>query len=83
LEQSRLVVLAELTKLSTESSHAAAEREARTTTEYKAHIEKMGEVKEKLIIARTKHEAIAFEIRMRLNKQYQDRAEYGGGKIIP
>ncbi len=77
----RKIVLAELAKLSTESSQAGADREARASIEYKAHIDKMGEVKEKLIIARVKHEAVGFEIKTRLNKQFQDRAEFKGGGL--
>ncbi len=80
-ENTRLIVLAELTAKSTESSHAGAEREARTTKEYKGFIIELGEIKEKLILSRTWHNAIEFEIRMRLAKQFQDRAEFKGGGL--
>ena len=80
-ENQRLVVLAVLTEQSTESSHSAAERQARTTTEYKEFLTELGEIKEKLTLSRAWYESIKFEINMRINRSFQDRAEYQGGRL--
>jgi len=83
VDHQRLVVLAELTKLSDEKSHTAAEREARMTKEYKDFLIKRGEIKEQLTLARAKTKAIELEIRLRINKSFAERAEYQGGKLNP
>lgn len=82
-DHSRLVVLAELTDAYAASgdSHAAAERKARISKEYKQFLIELGETRNALVIARAKTAALEHEIRMRLNKSFQERAEYKAGHL--
>ena len=80
-DHQRLVVLAEMTKLSSESTHAAAEREARTSKEYKDFLIKRADIKEELTLARARTKALDLEIRLRINKSFADRTEMQGGRI--
>ena len=80
-DHQRLVVLAEITKQSHESTHAAAEREARVSKEYKDFLIKRADIKEQLVLARAKTKALNLEINLRINKSFADRAEYQGGKL--
>ena len=63
-------------------TNAEAMRRARVSKEYKAHVEKMGELKFNVILARTKYSAIEFEIKMRINNSYQQREEFKSGSIV-
>ena len=82
-EHSRLIVLSELTNhfANAGDSIAAAERKARTSPEYKAFIEEMGEARSELVLARAKTAALEHEIKLRINKSFRDRAEYQGGHL--
>jgi len=82
-DHQRLVVLAEMTKISTESSHAAAERDARTSKTYKDFLIKRADIKEELVLARARTKALSLEINLRINKSFTDRQEYNGGKLTP
>lgn len=82
-DHQRLVVLAEVTKLSSESSHAAAEREARTSKTYKDFLISRADIRERLVLARARTKALDLEIKLRINKSYSDRSEFNGGKIQP
>ena len=83
LDHQRLPVLSEITGWFAGESHAAAERKARVTREYQEFLTKMGEVKEKLVLARARTKALDLEIRLRLNKSFQGRTEYQSGKLTP
>ena len=80
-EHSRHVVLSEVSALYGKDSLAEANRKARVSQEYKDHIQKMGDIKGNLIIARAQYEAVAFEIKMRLAKQFEDRQEFKSGNL--
>ncbi len=80
-DHSRHVILATLSAGFVGESLAGADRKARISGEYMAHIEKMGNIKGNLIMARAQYDAIAFEIKMRLSKQYEDRQEFRAGSI--
>ena len=80
-DHSRHVILATRSAGFSGDSLAEASRKARIAPEYMAHIEKMGKIKANLIMARARYDAISFEIRMRLSKQYEDRQEYKAGSI--
>lgn len=82
-DHQRLVILAEMTKQSKESSHAAAEREARTSKEYKDFLIKRADIKEQLVLARARTKALDLEIKLRINKSYVDRTEYKAGSMVP
>jgi len=74
-EHSRHVILATLSAKHVGDSLAEANRKSRIDPEYIAHIEKMGNIKGNLIMARAQYDAISFEIRMRLSRQYEDRQD--------
>jgi hypothetical protein len=84
-DHSRRIVLAELTNQFANSgdSIAAAEKKALTSKEYKDFLIELGESRSKLVIARAKTAALEHEIRMRLNKSFQERAEYKAGHLTP
>jgi len=84
VEHERPILLAQITEEIADRedcSHAVAERKARVSERYKNHIQKMGEVKAELFIARAKYDAVDHEIRMRINKSFTDRSEYQGGRL--
>lgn len=80
-DNQRLIVLQEVAQGFKGDSGAEAERKARVSKEYRAHVEKMGDIKGRLILARVKYNAVDAEIKMRLSKKYQDRREYTSGSI--
>jgi len=81
LDHQRLPLLAEITGWFKGDSHASAERQARVTKEYQEFLAKMGKTKEELVLARARTKALDLEIRLRLNKSYQDRTEFKGGGL--
>lgn len=80
-EHSRLVILAEISATFEGCGVAEAERKARVSEPYKAHIQAMGDIRGRLGVARAKFASIDHEIRMRLAKQYEQRQEYKAGSI--
>lgn len=76
-----LNVIAQDIQQKQDCSYAQAEREARISDEYKEHIDKMGEAREAVILARVKYEAIKFEIQERHSKRFDNRAQFNSGKI--
>ena len=82
-DHSRLIVLSELTNhyASGGDSIASAERKARTSPEYQAFINELGECRSELVLARAKTAALEHEIRLRINRSFQERAEYQGGHL--
>jgi hypothetical protein len=81
VDHQRLPLLSEITGWFTGESHASAERKARITPEYQEFIAKMGKVKEDLVLARARTKALDLEIRLRLNKSFQERTEFKGGSL--
>jgi len=81
IDNQRLPVLSEITGWFTGESHASAERKARTTVEYQQFLTKMAKVKEQLVLARARTKSLDLEIRLRLNKSYQERSEMKGGGL--
>lgn len=81
IDHQRLPLLAEITGWFSGESHASAERKARITPEYQEFITKMGRVKEELVLARARTKALDLEIRLRLNKSFQERTEMKGGGL--
>jgi len=72
-DHQRLIVLQQVAARQTGMSGAEAERHARTSQEYIDHVNKMGDIKGRLILARVKYNAIDHEIKMRLSNRYQER----------
>ena len=81
IDHQRLPMLSEITGWFSGESHASAERKARITPEYQEFIAKMGKVKEELVLARARTKALDLEIRLRLNKSFQDRTEFKSGSM--
>ena len=81
IDNQRLPTLAEITKWYAGKSHAAAETEARTTPEYQSFLKRMGDKKQELVLARARTKALDLEMRLRLNKSYQERSEMKGGGL--
>jgi len=80
-DKSREVVLNTVAGSFSGDSNAEAMRKARISKEYKDHIEKMGQLKFDVILARTKYSAIEFEIKMRINNSFQQREGMKAGQI--
>lgn len=79
----RLVVLAELTEyyLLSSKSQTEAERKARRSREYNEFLAKKADAKRAVHLARSKFDAVDHEIRMRINKSFEHRTEYHGGRL--
>jgi len=77
----RHILLATLSAGVEGASLAEANRQSRMHPEYIAHVTEMGRIKAELIMARSRYDAISFEIRMRLSKQYEDNQGIRAGSI--
>ena len=84
-EHQRLILFSELTKLSVADglSVTKAELNARTAIEYKDFVKEMGEIKERLVVARSKYATIDHEIRLRIAKNFHNKKEMTAGNLIP
>lgn len=80
-DHQRLAVLAEITSWY-EGSHTASEAKARRSEEYQEFLAKRAEIKQTLILARAKYDAIKLEINLRINKSFTERADYQSGKVV-
>ena len=81
-EHQRLVILATVASTFVGESIAASEKKARVSKEYQDHIVKMGDLKMQVILCRSKYAAVDHEIKMRINKSFQQRSEFNSGKNI-
>lgn len=78
-QHQRLVLLEEMTKQAIGKTQKECERNARISPEYKAFLLELGEAKEQKIYARVEYDVIDHEIKLRIARGYQDRAEYKAG----
>lgn len=82
VDHQRLPVLAAITDFYEEGiSHTKAEAIARYDQDYQRFLTKRGEVRQKLIEARTKYDVIKFEIQLRINQSFERSREYNAGSL--
>jgi len=82
-EHSRPIILSELTNhyAAKGDSISAAEKKARTSQEYRECIQKLGEIRSDLVLARARVSAVEYEIKLRINRSFKERSEYNAGHI--
>lgn len=84
MDNQRPVVLAQVTQDIVDDencSHAVAEKKARISSTYKDFLIKLGEAKYQVMLSRAKYDAVDHEIRQRINRSFQDRTDYQGGRL--
>lgn len=82
-EHSRPIILSELVNhfAGAGDSIAASEKKARVSQEYRDCIDELGKSRSELVLARARVASVEYEIKIRISKSFQDRAEYQGGHL--